>query len=141
MCFRFCPIINLTICVPGSRMTIMKKKIINGIIFVLGMGVLSNPANAYINRDNAVVRVMNKAAGKTQTMTLPVGQPVKFEKLEIIVRSCKQTDPFQAEDFFAFTQISTAADGLIFSNWLSRNEPGVTPLQNPDYDVWLVKCE
>jgi hypothetical protein len=84
---------------------------------------------------------MNKAAGKTQTMTLPVGQPVKFEKLEIIVRSCKQTDPFQAEDFFAFTQISTAADGLIFSNWLSRNEPGVTPLQNPDYDVWLVKCE
>lgn len=119
----------------------MKKQIVFGIFLGLGLGGLFSPANAYVNRDNAVIRIMNKAAGKTQTLTIPVGQEVQFEKLSILVRACKQTDPFQAEDFFAFTEVSNTTDGLIFSNWLSRNEPGINPVQNADYDVWLVKCE
>lgn len=124
-----------------GTMWVMKKQIVFGIFLGLGLGGLFSPANAYVNRDNAVIRIMNKAAGKTQTMTIPVGQEVQFEKLNIIVRACKQTDPFQAEDFFAFTEVSNTTDGLIFSNWLSRNEPGINPVQNADYDVWLVKCE
>lgn len=124
-----------------GTMWVMKKQIVFGIFLGLGLGGLFSPANAYVNRDNAVIRIMNKAAGKTQTLTIPVGQEVQFEKLSILVRACKQTDPFQAEDFFAFTEVSNTTDGLIFSNWLSRNEPGINPVQNADYDVWLVKCE
>ena len=135
------PIIDLTMFGVTGTMWVMKKQIVFGIFFGLGLGGLFSPANAYVNRDNAVIRVMNKAAGKTQTLTIPVGQEVQFEKLNIIVRACKQTDPFQAEDFFAFTEVSNTTDGLIFSNWLSRNEPGINPVQNADYDVWLVKCE
>lgn len=135
------PIIDLTMFGVTGTMWVMKKQIVFGIFLGLGLGGLFSPANAYVNRDNAVIRIMNKAAGKTQTMTIPVGQEVQFEKLNIIVRACKQTDPFQAEDFFAFTEVSNTTDGLIFSNWLSRNEPGINPVQNADYDVWLVKCE
>ena len=98
-------------------------------------------ANAYINQNNAVLRIMNKAAGKTQTITVPVDKNVTFEKLQILPRACMQTDPFQAENFFAFVEISTEQDGLIFSNWMDRNEPGKNPLQNADYDVWLLRCE
>ncbi len=97
-------------------------------------------ADAYVDRTVATLRIMNKAAGKVQTVSIPVGQSAKFEKLDIFVRSCKQTDPFDAEDFFAFLEISNS-DGRIFSNWMSHNEPGDNPLQNADYDVWLVKCE
>lgn len=99
------------------------------------------PAAAYIEHSAAVLRVMNKAAGKAYTITAPVGNDVGFEKLHFVVRACKQTDPFQAEDFLAFVEISHASNELIFSNWMSRNEPGRNPLQNADYDVWLVKCE
>ena len=105
------------------------------------VSTLPDVAQAYINRDNAVVRVMNKAAGKTYTLNIPVGDSAKFEKLNITVRSCKQTDPFDAEDFFAFIEASTPTDGLVFSNWMSRNEPGMQPLQHADYDLWLVRCE
>lgn len=98
-------------------------------------------ADAYVNRDIADIRIMNKAAGKTYSIDIPVGNSAQFEKLNITVHSCKQTDPFDAEDYFAFLEISTATDGTIFSNWMSRNEPGVRPLQNADYDVWLVGCE
>lgn len=111
-------------------------------IFVLACALfVTAPAVAYIEHDNAVLRIMNKAAGKAYTITAPVGKDTSFEKLHFTVRTCKQTDPFQAEDFLVFVEISHASSDVIFSNWMSRNEPGRNPLQNADYDVWLVKCE
>lgn len=98
-------------------------------------------ARAYVDRETAVVRIMNKAAGKVQTIALPVGKMADYEKLSVMVRSCKQTDPFQAEDYFAFIEVYKTGEGKIFSNWMSRNEPGENPLQNADYDLWLVRCE
>lgn len=103
--------------------------------------LVPNVAMAYVNRENAIVRIMNKDAGKVQEISIPVGDEVQFEKMFINVRTCKQTDPFQAEDFFAFLEISERDKGQVFGGWMSRNEPGQNPLQHPDYDVWLVKCE
>jgi hypothetical protein len=98
-------------------------------------------AEAYIDRDTAVLQVMNKAAGKTQTIMAPVGGTVGFEKLNITVRACKQSDPFDAENFYAFTEISRGDGAMIYSNWMDRNNPGKNPVQNADYDIWLVRCE
>jgi hypothetical protein len=102
---------------------------------------VSIPGYAYVDQHTAVLRVLNKAAGKTQTILVPVNYSVDFEKLNIAVRACKQTDPFQAENHFAFVEISQVSQGQIFGGWMNKNEPGNNPLQNPDYDVWLVNCE
>jgi len=112
------------------------------ILFLCAIALLQPCASfAYIDRANAVVRIMNKAAGKVQVLNLGVGQKTKFEKLEITVRACKQSDPFDAENYFAFIEVSDADHGKFFSNWMDANEPGNNPLQNADYDLWLVKCE
>lgn len=95
---------------------------------------------AYVERSNAIVRVMNKDAGKVQEYTIPVGHGIQIEKLFIAVRSCMQSDPFQAENYFAFVEISENSKGKIFGGWMNRNEPGQNPLQHSDYDVWLVRC-
>ena len=112
-------------------------------IFVGFLSVLAPVmvAHAYVNRESAALRVMNKAAGKVYSVVAPVGQTVQFEKLGITVRSCMQSDPFDAENFFAFVEISKTDEGKIFSNWMNANEPGDNPVQNADYDVWLAKCE
>lgn len=123
---------------PGDVNIYADMKYFIAMFAVLGLMSVS-PADAYIDRENAVVRIMNKAAGKTQTVTIPVGRTSSFEKLTMTVRTCKQSDPFQAEDFFMFIEISQ--QDQIFSGWMRRNEPGHNPLQHPDYDVWLVKCE
>lgn len=111
------------------------------IFFIVCALFVSADAQAYIEHNTAVLRVMNKAAGKAYTIKAPVDKDTSFEKLHFTVRTCKQTDPFQAEDFLAFVEISHASNDIIFSNWMSRNEPGRNPLQNADYDVWLVQCE
>ena len=114
------------------------KKIIVG--FML-MFALPHVSMAFVNREVAVLRVMNKDAGKVQEVKIPVGDEVQFEKLFINVRTCKQTDPFDAEDFWGFIEIAETGKGRIYSNWMSRNEPGQNPLQHADYDVWMVRCE
>ena len=110
-------------------------------VFVLCGTVIFGHADAYIDHQTAVVRVLNKAAGKAQTVRVPVGYSVSFEKLGITARACKQTDPFDAENYFAFLEILDAGADQVFGGWMNRNEPGNNPLQNPDYDVWLVNCE
>ncbi len=99
------------------------------------------PAFAYVNQDTAIIRIMDKAAGKTQIVPIKVSETVNYDGLTITLRTCKKTDPFEAENFFAFLEIYTKTDGRIFSGWMNRNEPGYNPLQNDTYDVWIDKCE
>ena len=110
-------------------------------LFILLTLVIPGSAHSYTDHSNAVLRVLNKAAGKTETIRVPVDYTVEYEKLKISVRSCKQTDPFNAENYFAFVEIEESSQGQIFGGWMNKNEPGKNPLQNPDYDVWLVTCE
>jgi len=110
-------------------------------IFVIPLLFLSESAYSYIDKSTAVVHVLNKAAGKVHVVRVPVGYSVNTEKLNIAVRKCMQSDPFDAENYFAFVEISESNTGQIFGGWMNRNEPGKNPLQSPDYDVWLVNCE
>lgn len=111
-------------------------------LFVTPLFFISErPAFAYIEKNTAVLRVMNKAAGKTQTLPISVGKTINHDSLTITVRNCKQSDPFDAENFFVFLEIYTKSDERIFSGWMNRNEPGQNPLQNDTFDVWLEKCE
>lgn len=96
---------------------------------------------AYIEKDVAVLRVMDKAAGKTQVVSVNVGKSITKDGLTIDVKNCKQSDPFDAENFFVFLEIYTKSNGRVFSGWMNRNEPGQNPLQNETYDVWVEKCE
>lgn len=111
------------------------------LFFALAHCFVSGDAVAYVEKNTAIVRIMNKAAGKTQVTRLAVGKSFSYDGLIINVRNCKQSDPFDAENFFAFLEIYTKADNRIFSGWMNRNEPGQNPLQDDTYDVWLEKCE
>jgi len=94
----------------------------------------------YIPMGAAVMQIMNKQAGKTYSVLAPVGEKVKFGKVDIVVRKCLGVDEFRPEDYYAFVQVSKG-DAGIFSGWMDRNEPGKNPLTDPDYDLWLVRCE
>ena len=119
------------------RSNILNMKKLLSILFGV---LLICDAHAYVNRQNAVVTILDKASGKTHMLTLTTNQNTKYEKLSFLVRSCKQNDPFQPENAYMFVEI-TQNTKLIFSGWMNKNEPGENPLQNADYDVWLVRCE
>ena len=116
------------------------KKVLS--IFGLMMIVClhTNDVCAYVNRQTAVVNILDKTSGKNRVFSVPVGKTSNHEKLTFTVRSCKQTDPFQPENAYMFIEISQN-NRQIFSGWMNKNEPGENPLQNADYDMWLLRCE
>ena len=132
--------INLTLVICKCKITIMKKTIAILSAF-MGFIAVFGDVHAYVDRGNAVVTILDKASGKTQNATLPVGQLAKYEKLNLVVRACKQTDPFMAENAYMFIEIINANNDKIFGGWMNKNAPGENPLQNADYDIWLVRCE
>lgn len=122
--------------------TFVKHFVCWGFSFFVILGSLNAFAaeNGFIDRKTAVIRFMNKAAGKTHTASLPVARKSQVEKLSVVVRACKQTGPYTAENFYMFVEIEKNGK-KIFSGWMDRNEPGDNPLQDADYDLWLIKCE
>ena len=118
----------------------MKKLFRIFTVFCLAVGA-TNVAGAYTNRGTTVLRVMDKAAGKVTEINIPVGGAINFGKINITVNACKQTDPFDSENFYAFVVINRTDGTRVFSNWMDRNNPGKMPVQDADYDVWLVRCE
>ncbi|MCL2537981.1 MAG: DUF2155 domain-containing protein [Alphaproteobacteria bacterium] len=116
----------------------MKKLLLIFSIFIFSAA----NANEYINRETAVVRIMNKAAGRAQMVNIPVGIDTEFDKLKILVRDCKQSEPYAALDYFAFVQIwKSPQNARIFSGWMTASEPGENPMQDADFDLWLLRCE
>jgi len=97
-----------------------------------------------IQKQSAVIRIMNKAAGKTKTVTLPVGKSTEYERMNIMVHACRTSAPYGAADNFMFATIdkkSGNATPQIFSGWMMASDPGYNPLQDADYDLWLIKCD
>ncbi|MCL2017396.1 MAG: DUF2155 domain-containing protein [Alphaproteobacteria bacterium] len=123
------------------------------VLCVLCFAPCALSANEFIDKNTAVIRIMNKAAGRARSITIPVGRKTEFEKLEILIRSCKSTAPFAAQDNFMFIEIAkksvagrdsgnNAANATqIFSGWMIASAPGDNPLQDAEYDLWLVECE
>ncbi|MFQ6760398.1 MAG: DUF2155 domain-containing protein [Alphaproteobacteria bacterium] len=111
------------------------------ILLLVVCGAMPQCADAYIDHNVAVLRVLNKAAGKVQTVRAPVGNTVQYDKLTMLVRACKQSDPFDAENHFAFVEIFNSASEQIYGGWMNRNEPGQNPIESPDWDIWLGGCE
>lgn len=111
------------------------------LVFFVLLSWVPMAANAFVNKTIAKLTVLDKAAGKTKNMVIPVGQSAVFERISVMVHDCKQSDPFKPENFYAFVEITKSDGTKVFSNWMDRNNPGRDPVQNPDYDVWLVRCE
>ena len=94
----------------------------------------------FTDKATAVVRILNKAAGRAESITIPVGGSGEYEKLTINVKTCKVTPQFAALDNWMFAQIEKSG-ARVFSGWMSMAEPGENPFRDADYDVWLIKCE
>jgi hypothetical protein len=98
----------------------------------------------------AVLRVLDKVTAETMAFEAPVGRRVRYKNLVFEVRACVtrgQTDPQpQPSVYVVITSDAGVATGAavaprqLFKGWMFANAPGVSALQHPVYDAWLVAC-
>lgn len=92
----------------------------------------------------AVLRGLDKVTARTSTIEAPVGEPVTFGTLELVVRHCDKTPPEETPEAAAFLRITEMKRGepteSVFTGWMFASSPALSALEHPVYDVIVVDC-
>ena len=110
---------------------------------VLAAGVLAAPCAAQetANGDGVVLRALDKIAGVTRDVELPVGATARFGRLEVDNAQCRYPLGNPAGDAFALLRVREAGrDDPVFTGWMIASAPGLNPLDHQRYDVWVLRC-
>lgn len=98
-----------------------------------------------IPMDIAVLQGLDKVTARVQTIEAPVGQPVHFGTLEIVVRTCRERPPEETPESAAFLEISEIKRGETaasrFRGWMFASSPALSAMEHPVYDVWVLDCK
>lgn len=94
---------------------------------------------------NAVtLRALDKVTARTSVISIPLGETVKVGSLLVTPRLCERRPIEEATESAAFLQIKEMKDGeketMIFSGWMFASSPGLSALEHPVYDLWLLDC-
>lgn len=114
----------------------------------LALIAFSAPAltdDAMIHEPMALLQGLDKITARISNFPAPVGAPVRFHRLLILVRDCETNPPEDPPESAAFLQISEVGRGggekKLFSGWMFASSPALSALQNPVYDVELLACK
>ena len=92
----------------------------------------------------ALLRALDKVTARVITLHAPVGQAVRFGTLEIKAAVCEKHPPEESPEAAAFLDIVEQRAGQppveVFRGWMFASSPGLSPMQHPVYDLWLVDC-
>jgi hypothetical protein len=99
----------------------------------------------------AILRGLDKITGHAKDFQAPVGTPVKFGSLQILVRSCQKRPPEETPEVYVYVEISDlkAKDAagkpaqkrpMLFRGWMFASTPALNALEHPVYDVWAIDC-
>ena len=116
----------------------------------------------YDQYSNATLRALDKITGRSTDIQVQTDRPIVFGSLNIEMKTCFQTPPELPPEAAAFlsikstqsVQVETMEDAVdatdvstvsednpkLFSGWMFASSPGLSALEHPVYDVWVIKC-
>jgi hypothetical protein len=121
-------------------------------------------ATALEPRLGAHLRALDKITGNATDVSAKLGETIKFGRISITVRACYQAPPEDTPESEAFLEIRSlgaaqdkplaelgpakekpkavtdAPDAPLFSGWMFASSPGLSALEHPVYDVWVINC-
>lgn len=137
------------------------KHVIGAAIVAISFAGLSQAAT-FEQKNTATLRALDKITGRSTDIEVKVGEPVVFGSLQVEVKTCYQTPPEEAPESAAFLRIAStqpvavetmevavAADTVetvsdenpvLFSGWMYASSPGLSALEHPVYDIWVIRC-
>ncbi len=132
-----------------------RNKVAFFLIFtILGAFIFGTPDKAHARemKDFPVVKLrsLDKITARSMTFEASVGSTVKFGGLYIKAQSCRKSPPTEQPESAAFLQIweyedsenksETGPSKWVFSGWMFASSPGLSFMDHPIYDVWVLDC-
>lgn len=100
----------------------------------------------WINGTIAQLQALDKITARISTLSAPIGDPIRFGTLEIVIHRCAFRPPEEPPENVAFLEITdlghdeTVSGGQVFSGWMFSSSPAVSAVEHPVYDVTLLDC-
>jgi hypothetical protein len=97
--------------------------------------------NTWLPADVVKLQALDKVNAQTATLTLKVGASTTFGSLTITAKACmiRPTDqPADAAAFLAVTDSHPDSPG--FNGWMLQDEPSVSMMEHPIYDLRVTGC-
>ncbi len=91
-----------------------------------------------------VLQGLDKTTARVSTVVAPLGAAARFGTLEIVARACKKKPPTEPPESAAYLEIvdvrPDSPSVALFAGWMFASSPGISALEHPVYDVWVVDC-
>lgn len=105
-------------------------------------------ARATIDAPLAKLRAIDKVTARTVTFDVKTGSTVKFGSIYIKLQACRRAPDIEEPESAAFMQVwQIENEGTdhekpewIFSGWIYASSPGLSAMDHPIYDVWVIDC-
>lgn len=113
-----------------------------------GQDTSSNPLPASVQKPNlwvaagaAKLSLLDKVNAQATTMTVKVGRSAAFASLTVTVKACMVRPPDQPADAAANLSVTDSHPGSPgFDGWMLQDEPSVSMMQHPIYDIRVMGC-
>ncbi len=109
----------------------------------LTLVLLATPAAAqqFSDAESGILRWLDKLTGETADIELLRGQEAVSGRLTIRLDACRYPSDNPTSDAEAHLTISEAGIvAPVFDGWMIASSPGLSALDHPRYDVWVLRC-
>ena len=97
--------------------------------------------NVWVPAEVAKLQALDKVNAQASDLTIKVGQSASFGSLTILVKSCVIRPSDQPADAAVFLDITDSrGDTPGFDGWMLKDEPSLSMMQHPIYDVRVMGC-
>jgi hypothetical protein len=97
--------------------------------------------NVWVPAGMVKLQALDKVNALASQLTIKVGESATFGSLTIAVKSCMLRPPDQPADAAAYLDVTDShADSPGFDGWMLANEPSVSMMQHPIYDLRVTGC-
>lgn len=112
-------------------------------LWTAALVLAASPALAQItDATGARLRLLDKLTGEITDITLANGASQTVARLTVQVDACRYpADNPTAEAYAHLTIHDIAATEPVFKGWMVASSPGLSALDHPRYDVWVLRCD
>ena len=128
---------------------IKSNNVTRSLIFCLAIFIIAGMATDSYSREmseypQVKLQSLDKVTAHTTTFEANIGDTLKFGSLYIKVLSCQKSSPMDEPESAAFIQIwevdKDEKSQWVFSGWMFASSPGLSSIDHPIYDVWVLDC-
>lgn len=109
---------------------------------------VASMARATIDTPVARLKSIDKITARTLTFEVKTGSTIKFGSMYIKLQACRRAPDIEKPESAAFMQIWEVTDegtekqkaNWVFSGWMFASSPGLSAMDHPIYDVWVLEC-